>query len=90
MSMKNTNLQTNCPNCGAPIDSIKCPYCGTVFINTANVSLSDPFFLQFVNNGRVIRTRVILQNIDYELSSDSPWSVTANMSIVGKTVEVHT
>lgn len=22
---------TNCPNCGAPVNSYKCDYCGTVF-----------------------------------------------------------
>lgn len=25
--------ETNCPNCGAPISSSKCEYCGTVFSN---------------------------------------------------------
>ena len=28
--MKN---RLNCPNCGAPITSKTCPYCGTTFIN---------------------------------------------------------
>lgn len=23
----------NCPNCGAPIETAKCPYCGTLFID---------------------------------------------------------
>ena len=23
---------TNCPNCGAPIEDGKCPYCGTKFL----------------------------------------------------------
>lgn len=27
---------TNCPNCGAPVTSYKCDYCGTVF-EEANV-----------------------------------------------------
>ena len=26
-------LITNCPNCGAPIEGNKCPYCGTIFTN---------------------------------------------------------
>ena len=26
------NGQTNCPNCGAPIISEECPYCGTNFV----------------------------------------------------------
>ena len=25
-------LVTNCPNCGAPIEGGKCPYCGTKFL----------------------------------------------------------
>lgn len=25
------NVLTNCPNCGAPIASCRCDYCGTVF-----------------------------------------------------------
>ena len=25
--------ELNCPNCGAPITSKICPYCGTTFIN---------------------------------------------------------
>lgn len=25
------NKTTNCPNCGAPITAMKCPYCGTDF-----------------------------------------------------------
>lgn len=25
------NKKTNCPNCGAPITSMKCEYCGTDF-----------------------------------------------------------
>ena len=24
-------METNCPNCGAPITGIQCEYCGTVF-----------------------------------------------------------
>ena len=26
---------TNCPNCGAPIESDKCAYCGTIFVDFA-------------------------------------------------------
>lgn len=29
--------KTNCPNCGAPISSIECPYCGTVFYDFATI-----------------------------------------------------
>ena len=29
--MKMMYMMTNCPNCGAPITSSRCEYCGTVF-----------------------------------------------------------
>lgn len=32
-------VQTNCPNCGAPITSHKCEYCGTVFDRNVEDSL---------------------------------------------------
>ena len=34
---------TNCPNCGAPIDLEfdKCPYCGTTWLNLANIDIEN-------------------------------------------------
>lgn len=29
------NGSKNCPNCGAPIETEKCPYCGTIFLDFA-------------------------------------------------------
>lgn len=34
-------LLTNCPNCGAPIDEGKCPYCGTSFLSNKQGVRSD-------------------------------------------------
>ena len=36
---RDISVQTNCPNCGAPITSHKCEYCGTVFDQNAEDSL---------------------------------------------------
>lgn len=27
----------NCPNCGAPIETVKCPYCGTPFLDSGAI-----------------------------------------------------
>ena len=39
-----TNGSKNCPNCGAPIETEKCPYCGTMFLDfAAMVDVYDTF-----------------------------------------------
>lgn len=34
-------IKTNCPNCGAPITDAKCPYCGTIHYDFANLKVGD-------------------------------------------------
>ena len=36
----------NCPNCGAPITSAQCEYCGTLFYDFANVEMGKPTYLR--------------------------------------------
>lgn len=36
----------NCPNCGAPITSAQCEYCGTLFYDFANVEIGKPSYLR--------------------------------------------
>lgn len=38
--------KTNCPNCGQPITSEKCEYCGTVFYDFVNISPEEPSYLR--------------------------------------------
>lgn len=58
------NEQSNCPNCGAPIDSEKCPYCGTVFVDFAAMDADKPFFMKIKKNGAVFVVKVILNSAD--------------------------
>ena len=37
----NSNKLLNCPNCGAPITSEQCPYCGSVFSFSAVKETAD-------------------------------------------------
>lgn len=40
--------KTNCPNCGASIvpDQIKCPFCGTRYIDIESLGLDEPTYLR--------------------------------------------
>lgn len=38
---------TNCPNCGAPIETDKCPFCGTRLINIADLNVGDAIWFIF-------------------------------------------
>lgn len=37
---------TNCKNCGAPVDSDKCKYCGTVYYIKPTLKKTNPVFLK--------------------------------------------
>jgi len=52
--------KTNCPNCGAPINSTVCPYCGTAFYDFATLDHEKPTYIQVNVNGQVLifRARV--------------------------------
>ena len=63
--MKN---RLNCPNCGAPIASKTCPYCGTTFINYIDEDeelrrLQYILKSQEINLSQMRQTQFILQNI---------------------------
>lgn len=37
----------NCPNCGAPIEAEKCPYCGTVILDFGAIQIGAPTYVKF-------------------------------------------
>ena len=61
---------TNCPNCGAPIDGDKCPYCGTEVIDLCCLDTDKPFFIKIRHNGQILRFRVITRSINIESQYD--------------------
>ena len=65
MQMEN---KLNCPNCGAPIISKTCPYCGTTFINYIDKDeelrrLQYILKQQEINLSQMKQTQFIIQNI---------------------------
>lgn len=58
----------NCPNCGAPITGIECPYCGSVFYDFVTLHSTKPTYIRMAWNDQIITSRVVMRtatiNID--------------------------
>lgn len=54
------NGSKNCPNCGGVIDSERCPYCGTLFIDFACIDADKPFFMKIKRNGVISIVKVAM------------------------------
>ena len=54
---------TNCPNCGAPIDTyhyVRCPHCHTDYYDFAPMVIGEPFMMKFKHDGKTMIAKVIL------------------------------
>ena len=60
----------NCPNCGQPITSEKCEYCGTVFLDFANVKfdhgLFEETYLRLNLDGNLFIAKVLPTDLTFE------------------------
>lgn len=57
----------NCPNCGAPIDSDICPYCGSVFLDWTAYDMTKPTFVKVKGaSGKYILLKLGAANISYK------------------------
>lgn len=63
--------KTNCPNCGAPINSTVCPYCGTAFYDFATLDDEKPTYIQANIDGQLLMFRAIMNVVTLEMSPDS-------------------
>lgn len=61
---------TNCPNCGAPIDGIKCRYCGTQFFNIADIDFTKPRYIRIPIGNRDYMFNVIAEEIGLSQTAD--------------------
>ena len=59
----------NCPNCGAPIEDTKCPYCGSVFIDFA--SMDKPFYLKIKHDGKVMTCKARIDHAELSTRLDN-------------------
>lgn len=58
----------NCPNCGAPIEDTKCPYCGSVFIDFASMDTDKPFYLKIKHDGKVMTCKARIDHAELSTS----------------------
>lgn len=58
----------NCPNCGAPIEDTKCPYCGSVFIDFASMDMDKPFYLKIKHDGKVMTCKARIEHAELSTS----------------------
>lgn len=63
----------NCPNCGAPIESEKCPYCHTTILDFAALQIGEPTYVKFKMGDTYILMRLLVDMFNitptYELSN---------------------
>ena len=50
---------THCPNCGAIVKGITCEYCGTQFIDIADLKMGEKAYLRLNYNGSIYTFKVI-------------------------------
>lgn len=59
----------NCPNCGAPIESHKCQYCGTVIFDFAAIEVGKPIWISLkAPDGKIHMVHVLPEAIDIVMS----------------------
>ena len=62
-----TNGSKNCPNCGAPIETEKCPYCGTMFIDFATMDADKPFYMKVKQHGKIYILKVEMSSMELRI-----------------------
>ena len=55
---------TNCPNCGAPIEGVKCPYCKTLLLDFADIEMYQPSFVRIKVGGNIVMLKVVPKALD--------------------------
>lgn len=58
---------TNCPNCGAPLISHKCEYCGAVIFDFAAIEIGKPVWINLKASGRFVLAHVIPESVNVHI-----------------------
>lgn len=61
----------NCLNCGAPIVSEQCPYCGTMFYDFSAIEIGKPCYIKIKYNNNIIYVKAICNNVDLSMSAET-------------------
>ena len=71
-----------CPNCGAPISSFECKYCGATFYDFVNLSFDKPIYIRFKHqDGNVWLMNGFLNKMNVEMSTNEVTSIGLDFGI---------
>ena len=70
-----TNGSKNCPNCGAPIETEKCPYCGTVFLDFAAMDADRPFYMKVKQHGKIYILKVKMTSMEPKTEYNDAYNI---------------
>lgn len=82
------NKITNCPNCGAVLESHKCSYCGTIIYDFANFEIGKIAYIRMKigDTLNVFRARLtnlnVSQDCDTYYADDKPYMSIKNAPII--------
>lgn len=63
-------MSRNCPNCGAPIEGVKCPYCGTLLLDFADLDIDKPSYVRIKIHDKIAMFKVRINNLTTTISDD--------------------
>lgn len=63
--------QLNCPNCGAPIVSEKCAYCGTLFYDFSTIDVDKPCYLKIKYQNAVVMLKAKVRHSELNMTTES-------------------
>lgn len=69
------NGSKNCPNCGAPIETEKCPYCGTMFLDFAAMDADQPFYMKVKQGGKIYILKVKMTSMELKAEYNDAYSM---------------
>lgn len=61
--------QFNCPNCGAPIASDICPYCGTAFLDWSCLDERKANWIKIKFNGQIHLMKAHMISLEFDYST---------------------
>lgn len=63
--------QLNCPNCGAPITSEKCEYCGTLFYDFSTIDVDKPCYLKIKYQNAIVMVKAKVRHSELNMTTES-------------------
>ena len=76
------DTKANCPHCGAPIESVRCPYCGTLFLDFVNMDVGEPTYLRVkIPSGQLLTFQAVVGSMTFAKEPDGYPTVTAEFII---------